>query len=485
MSQQWPRVLPWAVVLAASGVLFAVLQADTALDLRITVRSPSGHFYVVSAVSIANIALGLAAGLVALRSSSLRVLLLALAFISMSGLFAIHGLSTPGFLVDARFFGVTGFAARLSLLIATSFLAASAVAWPESSLRRLQRFHLHVLIGWIVVLAGFAALALTSPESVPPRLVTHAVFQYASTGVVVGLAGFAAVRYFEGYRRSGLPLYGAVTVGSVLVIQAQLSMHFGSVWQGTFWLYHAQLLLGFSAILWGMVAEYIGGKSPRIAIEQLAAQDAPEQVRAGYAESIVSLAAALEARDGYTLGHGERVAALSVLIAQELRVSPARLRALSQGALLHDIGKIGVPDAILHKPGALTDEEREQIQEHPARGDAVLMSAFRGERYRVERDVIRHHHERWDGSGYPDGLAGEDIPLEARVAAVADVYDAVRSARSYRGAWTKERAQELIRDGSGSHFDSRCVDAFFEVVERWEAEFASDSEIYVELRDAA
>ena len=485
MSRSWSRALPWTVVLAASAGLFIALQSEATLDIRLAARSPVGHFYVVSAVAIANVVLGLAAGVVALRAASIRVLLLALSFISMSVIFAIHGLATPGFLVDVRFSGVTGFTSRLSLLIATAFLATSAVEWPDSYLRRFQRYHAHLLIGWLLVLASFAAVAVSSPQSIPPRIVTHIAFQYGATALVVVLASFAALRYFQGYRRSGLPLYGAVTVGSVLILQAQVSMHFGAVWSGTFWLYHAQLLMGFSAILWGVAAEYVRGKSPQLAIEQLTANDAMEQIRAGYTGSIVSLAAALEARDGYTIGHGERVAALAVLIAQAMGLSQGRLRALSQGALLHDIGKIGVPDAILHKPGALTDEEFEQIKEHPARGDTVLASAFQGERYRVERAVIRHHHERWDGSGYPDALRGETIPLEARVTAVADVYDALRSARSYRGAWTREQAQETISEGSGSHFDSDCVEAFFRVVERWETDFSADRVSYAESREAA
>ena len=373
------------------------LQFDAGLDLRLAVRSAEGHFYVVSAVALVNVTLGLVAAAVAWRSTNTRVLLLALSFISMSTLFAIHGLSTPGFLVDARFSGVTGFSARLSLLVATAFLASSAVERPGACLARLRCHHGYVIVAWLMVLTGFTAVALRQPESIPPGLVTHVAFQYFATATVIGLAGFSAVRYFRGYVRSGLPTYGAVALGSVLALQAQISMHSGSVWQGIFWLYHVQLLLAFSAILWGMVAEVVRGKSARDMIEELAASDAIEQVRSGYAGSIVSLAAALEARDGYTLGHGERVAALSVLIAQQLGVHEGRLRALSQGALLHDIGKIGVPDAILHKRGSLDADEFEQIKEHPLRGETVLASAFQGDRYRIERDVIRHHHERWDG----------------------------------------------------------------------------------------
>ena len=476
--------IPWALLLAASAAAFLVLQTDAALDLRLRVQSADGHFYVVSAVALANLALGAVAGVVAWRSTNTRVLMLALSFISMSTLFAVHGLATPGFIVDSRFAGVTGFTSRLSVLVASAFLALSAVESSRAPVRWLQGHHDTALLGWIGALAAFVVVALTRPQSIPPGLVTHSAVQAASALVVAGLSGFAAMRYLRGYQRTGLPMYGAVALGSALVLQAQISMHFGAVWGGTFWLYHVQLLVGFAAIVWGLFAEVVSGSDARRSIERLAISDAVEQVRAGYAGSIVSLAAALEARDGYTLGHGERVAALAVLMAREMRVPESQLRAISQGALLHDIGKIGVPDAILHKPGGLSDDEYEQIQEHPARGETVLASAFQGDRYRIERGVIRHHHERWDGSGYPDGLDGERIPLGARITAVADVYDALRSARSYREAWDRDRSVAQILDGAGSHFDRRCVEAFVAVVEEWESRFAADHAEYQQQRAA-
>ncbi len=158
-----------------------------------------------------------------------------------------------------------------------------------------------------------------------------------------------------------------------------------------------------------------------------------------------------------------------MLIGQEMRLPAGRLRALAQGALLHDVGKIGVPDAILHKPGPLTDEERAVIEEHPARGDQILAASFPDA---GERAVIRHHHERWDGRGYPDRLAGVAIPAEARIAAVADVYDALRSERSYRGALSREQARAYIQENAGTHFDPACADALLAVADRCEAEFA-------------
>jgi two-component system response regulator RpfG len=141
--------------------------------------------------------------------------------------------------------------------------------------------------------------------------------------------------------------------------------------------------------------------------------------------------------------------------------------------LLHDIGKIGVPDGILRKAGPLTDEEYAEIQSHPERGETMLGSAFTGV---VELAVIRYHHERFDGRGYPDHLSGTAIPLGARIATVADVYDALRSVRAYRDAWDRTMALDYMREQTGAHFDPICVEAFLAVVDTWESQFSAEAE---------
>jgi HD-GYP domain-containing protein (c-di-GMP phosphodiesterase class II) len=140
---------------------------------------------------------------------------------------------------------------------------------------------------------------------------------------------------------------------------------------------------------------------------------------------------------------------------------PDVLRTLAQGGLLHDIGKIGVPDQILNKPGVLTVEERVEIERHPDVGWDIIRQA---PSLRRALTVVRHHHERFDGTGYPDRLAGDDIPLEARIAAVADVWDALTSDRAYRAAWPAERALEMMMAGRGTHFDPGALTALLEVL---------------------
>jgi ribonuclease P protein subunit RPR2 len=176
-----------------------------------------------------------------------------------------------------------------------------------------------------------------------------------------------------------------------------------------------------------------------------------------YMLTVRALASAVEARDAYTGRHAERVAAYGLEIA---RVAGLHLSAAPQiefGFLLHDVGKVAVPDAILFKPGPLTTAERLIVEQHPVTGWEIVRDIdFLG----AARDVIRSHHERWDGKGYPDGLAGTGIPLSARVFAVADTLDALTTNRPYRRASSFAKARAIIVKDGGKHFDPDVVAAY-------------------------
>jgi len=194
-----------------------------------------------------------------------------------------------------------------------------------------------------------------------------------------------------------------------------------------------------------------------------------EEVTRAHDEAIEGWGRALDLKDRETEGHSQRVAEMAVDMARQWGMVPDELVEMRRGSLLHDIGKMGVPDEILNKPGALTEDEWAIMRAHTGYAREML----RGLGYSGDAlDIPVHHHERWDGTGYPDGLAGEDIPLSARIFAVADVWDALSNDRPYRRAWSAERALAHIEEGAGSHFDPAAVRTFLEVMRARNAEAA-------------
>jgi putative nucleotidyltransferase with HDIG domain len=184
-----------------------------------------------------------------------------------------------------------------------------------------------------------------------------------------------------------------------------------------------------------------------------------------YLDTVRSLAAAVDAKDSYTRGHSDKVATYSTMIAQRLGLSHEQLTALEMAAYLHDIGKIGIPEAILLKPDRLTDEQMTQMRHHPLIGANILKPvAFPW----AITPIVRHHHEYWDGKGYPAGLQGEEIPLLARILCVADSYEAMTADRPYRAGRSAADAIEELRRCSGTQFDPRVVDTMVAAIEELE-----------------
>ena len=190
-------------------------------------------------------------------------------------------------------------------------------------------------------------------------------------------------------------------------------------------------------------------------------KDTQDQLEKAFLESIQTLRYTVEAKDPYTRGHSDRVSEYSVLIGKELGLSDQDLKTLQIGGLFHDIGKIGVPDSILLKEDKLSDDEYSQIKNHPSIGAHILSNAT------IFKDIIPivlHHHEKYNGHGYPSQLAGEDIPYFARIAAVADTFDAMTSKRPYRNALPKEVVVEEIEKNKGTQFDPKIADAFLDIL---------------------
>lgn len=186
------------------------------------------------------------------------------------------------------------------------------------------------------------------------------------------------------------------------------------------------------------------------------------ELATAYEATIEGLSRALELRDRETEGHTLRVTEMTLYLSRQIGISEAELTHIRQGGLLHDIGKMGIPDAILLKPGSLTSDEWEIMRQHPIFAYQVLSQI---EYFKPALDIPLYHHEKWDGSGYPHGLKSEQIPIAARIFSVVDVYDALTSDRPYRSAWAKEEAIAYIRDQSGQYFDPYVVEAFMQMIQ--------------------
>ena len=279
-----------------------------------------------------------------------------------------------------------------------------------------------------------------------------------------------------------LEVYAPVTsrghVIGAFEIYADSSQIEASITQRKHLIWLATALVFF--VLWAMLVMLIRGASNILnrQTEQLRARskallDAYGKLEQASLEAIESLNATVEAKDPYTAGHSLRVQRIAVAIGEELGLPKDRLDPLRLGALFHDIGKLGVPDAVLTKPARLTDAEFELIKRHSEEG-ARIVGKFGPLRATVP--IIKHHHERWDGRGYPDGLAGDEILLEAAVVGLADAWDAMTTDRPYHRGLTLEEAFAEVRNGRRTQFAPVVVDAFFAAHRRRPGEFTVGDE---------
>jgi putative nucleotidyltransferase with HDIG domain len=222
----------------------------------------------------------------------------------------------------------------------------------------------------------------------------------------------------------------------------------------------AGIMTAEAAVLWLLLKRAYGRSSEQMGAQARALEAALSESESAYDSTLRALSLALDVRDRETEGHAQRVARYMDLMARELRSPTVDVRTLRRGALLHDLGKIGIPDEILRKTGELDGSEWRVMKRHPAYGARILAGIpyLSG-----AAEIVRHHHEHFDGSGYPDGLAGDDIPLGARIFALADALDAMTSDRPYRRAMSLEDAISEIERCSGKQFDPVMVSAFLRI----------------------
>jgi hypothetical protein len=414
------------------------------------------HFYAVSIACLMSAAI---CGVLVLSARSIRetrILFLALCFISLGLIFSIHGLTTPG-----HFFShvsasltrtpwlstlVAGICAALSVISIPRFLESTRLKLPELT-----------FAASVLVLGAFVGISVAFPDWLRDFPTTAVWFRYLLSAVTVALLLFAAWRYYESYLFTRLPAPLSVATGLGILAVSQLALCLGDPWYLSWWMYHGLFLLAFFCVLAGWGIEILRARDAGAIADAIAMRDALRQMNRGRSSVVVALANQIENHDLDTFRHVDRVAAFAYLIGREMGFGAGRLRSLVLAGQMHDIGKIGLPPYILTKPGKLTDEEWEAIKLHPGKGHEIV-TRLAG--FEAVAKVIRHHHEHFNGSGYPDGLSGDAIPLESRIISVADTFDALTSARPYRPAMSIEEAEAELRRVSGSQLDPNCVSVF-------------------------
>ncbi|WP_424768681.1 HD-GYP domain-containing protein [Paenibacillus sp. sgz302251] len=434
-----------------------LLLRTSSIDLNI--NAPYEHFYMVSIVSALALVLAIAVGFVAIRLRNIKISFLSLSYVSLATLFLLHGLSTPGF--HLHHFGIPGSAAQLSVLFAAVWLWLSSFSVDQPLVKWLAGCQRHLMPVWSTLLLIFCAVLWVFPDITDLFYLQSALMRWAVTLVIIGIIGSTMLRYLKNYLSTRFPLQLAVVYSAGWMIIAQIILVTGQLWSTSWWLYHFLLLGSVIIMVAGIIKQYKSSGSITASVKLMFRANPRDWINNHISPSVKKLIMATEARDSYTAGHNYRVALYAFMLGEELGLSSEELRAIAQGGLVHDVGKLNTPDHILNKPGKLMPEERQVIEEHPVTGyDLCKRLGFMP----AELSIIRSHHEKWDGSGYPDQLTGEQIPLLARVTAVADVYDALTSSRSYRKAMTHEAAMRIIVDESGKHFDPRCVQAWVQFV---------------------
>jgi HD domain len=418
------------------------------------------HFYGVGVSAVLAAVAAVALTIVGVRRRDGRVVLLGTAFSVMAALLAIHGLATPGVLIGYN--GVIALTGAATLPAGGAILALSALP----SLRRprsirallvLQTFALVAVIG-----LGFAGML--APSLVPS--VPEPGSPAAIAALVVGVAFFAVLllRALKTYllTRRGVDLLVVVGIAWLTAaLPAALLLdytHFG------WWLGHGFELAGIAMVGAAVAVDLHRSVQSRPLVGDLRAAELVAQEEAFLGARVHALLQRLAEKDESTEEHTRRVAMRAVQIGEELGLAPGRLRALAIGGLLHDMGKLSVPERILKKPAALEEAEFAVIKRHPQWGIKLLREL--GGFSRSVLELVHSHHERLDGKGYPRGLTGRSIGLDTRILTVCDVYDALVSPRVYRVAWSHEDALALLHKEIGAAFDERCVTALERVLGR-------------------
>jgi len=417
------------------------------------------HFGAVGGSALVATAASIALALAAARRQDGRTMLVGIAFSAMAALLALHGLASPGILFES--YGLSAVTGGSTLLVGGLVLSLSALR----SFRGPRRIRTLVAlqVGLLVAIATLGAVGILAPGAVPDIPEPASPLALVTLAVGLVLYGFLVLRALDTFLLTRrlcdiLVVFGLAFLAASLVA----SLVFGWMHLG-WWLGHLFELIGLALVGAAVAFDLHRAKQSRPLTGGLRAAELVAAEEAFLGARVRALTLRLAEKDAYTEEHTRRVALRAVQVGDVLGLPPVRLRSLATGGLLHDIGKLAVPDAILKKPGPLDESEFAVIRRHPEWGHHLLGDL--GDFSKDVRRLVLDHHERLDGSGYPRGLDTRELDLETRILAVCDVYDALISTRVYRRAWTHERAICHLREEAGTAFDRRCVDALQRVLE--------------------
>jgi HD-GYP domain-containing protein (c-di-GMP phosphodiesterase class II) len=447
-------------------VIFVLLGACAAVPAvlliafgHVGVQTPMWlHFYGVGVGAAVATAAAALLTTVGVREQDSRTVIVGGGFALMAAILAVHGLVTPGVLI-----GNNG-------LIALSGAATLPVGGIVMALAALPAFQRARAIPRVLVVEGVIAAAIVAttvagivkPSLVPSLPAPKSPAAITLFAVGLGVYGALAIRAMHTFLLTRRAADLAVVVGIVLLAAALYGALFLYYYELGWWFGHIFEFLGIAVVGGSLAYDLRRGRRSRALVGDLRAAELVASEEAYLGARVRALMVRLAEKDTSTEEHTRRVAMLAVEIGEQLGLSPHRLRSLAIGGLLHDIGKLSVPTAILQKPGALDDDEFAAVKLHPERG-RELLGELGGFDETVERLVL-DHHERIDGTGYPRGISGTALDLPTRILAVCDVYDALVSDRVYRSAWSREDALGLLRRDAGTVFDHRVVGALERVV---------------------
>jgi putative nucleotidyltransferase with HDIG domain len=422
--------------------------------------SPPTHVTAVGGAALAALLAALLMVRVARREHDARGGLVGVGFLAMAGLLVIHALATPGYILDAYGRNATVGLAGALAVPAGGILFAVALLLP-ARVANAPRVVSRAAWATVALLTAFGAAGLGHPALIPLVPVNVTPGAYALLTPACCVYAWLARRTWRTYQLTRRLSDAAVAVGLAWLGTSTPVYLLSPVWTWFFWGGHALEACGFLAVATAVSRDLVR-TAPTLALpRQRRASDLLDDESRLLGGYVSTLKADLNGHDPSTLAHSENVAALAVAVGEELGLAPDSLRRLAVAGLLHDIGKLQIPPAILNKPGRLTDDEFRTVKTHPQAGADILANVGS---FDEEIPIVVAHHERLDGGGYPLGLRGEQIPLEARILAICDVYDALTSWRAYREPWTRERALELIESETGAAFDPACARALHGVL---------------------